>query len=164
MMTEMSVWVEAILRRDETAVAADWLLEQPAATVERLLNALRYEVDSRSFVQVWADGTAYSEAYWSEKKSRWVFTEFDSRTCEFLEEWVELVDQGSLDADEGLNQATVAWNLEGVRNYWVVRPEDVTELLEGYEGALAIHRVGTAEGKVLEGDAADAWWERAERV
>lgn len=132
-----------------------------------------------SEIHVWADGTANSEAYWSERNRRWVFVDFlNHGETTLVEAWVEV----SLDLDAepnfeigkcvgpdggeydergdlsayGLDQATIACDLEG-DGRWVVSLEDYCELAERYGDCLCPEVVGTHDGLVLasNGDVAE---------
>jgi hypothetical protein len=126
-------------------------------------------------ILVWADGTADSEAYYSERHERWVFVDFlNYGNTQILDgPWVEVtldqtadLDQASEDgfdlADRGLNQASVACDLEG-RGLWVVEGGDLPPLLLTYGRVLTVTRVGQDDGRVLAGDEAEAWVEEFRR-
>jgi len=120
---------------------------------------------------IWADGTADTECYYSERHECWVFVDFlnHGETTLVGEPWVEVtldqtadLEQASEDgldlADRGLNQAAVACDLEG-RGLWVVRCSDLPDLLLTYGDLLTVTRVGEDDGRVLTGDEAQAWVE-----
>jgi len=123
----------------------------------------------RDKILVWADGYANSEAYWSERNSKWVFVDFlnHGEETSLVQSWVEvgldesevdpaLIPQGSSAADCGLNQATIACDLDGDGS-WVIDSEDFAALQETYGDALYVKCVGTDNGEILVDEAAASY-------
>jgi hypothetical protein len=154
MEADISVWLEAILQHDESAIAADWLKEQPSAVVERLLLDLKTEVDRRSLILVWGDGTRHAEAYFSECHHQWVFTRFDGGRHRIVEKWIEVGSPGHWSYGTRWTAICLACDLETPGGRWVLTPDWLERTLQHGE----ILRAGTADGHVLIGVAARDWW------
>lgn len=112
-------------------------------------------------ILVWADGTADTEAYWSERRKLWCFIDWLNHGDTFVaESWVEVTlnpaglpgDFRALDGlgpeECGLNQRSIACDLEAPGGRWVVDAADFTELQDVYGDALVITRRGTNQGEV----------------
>jgi hypothetical protein len=162
MAPDIRVWLEAILQREESPIAADWLKEQPSAVIVSLLEALKDAVERRAPILVWADGTADSEAYFSERHQQWVFTSFIDdgigRSNRVLPEWVEVRGPVRDEQAEQLNQDCFACDLEVSEGCWVLAPGCLPDILELDPEHLHITRAGTAHGQILSGEEALAWW------
>jgi hypothetical protein len=109
-------------------------------------------------LRIWADGTANSECYYSARNKKWVFVDFlNHGDTKLVETWVELeLYNEDADPDNGLNQATIACDLEDRWGLYVV-DADSLEALAGYGTALRVRTVGTCWGDVLDGLAAEEW-------
>jgi hypothetical protein len=165
MEPDVRVWLEAILQRDESAIAADWLKEQPSAVIVSLLEALKGMVERRVLVLTWIDKATQSEAYFSERSKRWIFTRFHdevSRDHFVTPEWVEVRGSGNAVQIAIFRRFSHAADvLETPISLLVLAPRALEDVLERTH-ALPITRVGTAEGQVLVGAEAEAWWQQRE--
>jgi hypothetical protein len=122
-----------------------------------LLLDLKAEVDRRPLVLIWADGTNNSEAYFSERNQRWVFTSFDDEDHHVVEKWIEVGSPGHWSYGARWTRVCLACDLETPGGRWVLTPGWLeTNLQDG--GTLEVLRAGTADGQVLVGVAARDWW------
>jgi hypothetical protein len=148
-LSDLPVWLEAVLQGADLPVAADWLKEQPSSTIVVFLESLQahYPV-----LLIWED----DEAYWSRGRGHWVFT---GRGARGVHAWLEfeILDLSQLvAADIGI--AYYALAQEG--NRWVLNNEDMAFLrhLPQMVTAVRLLRVGTTEGKILSGQQAINWY------
>lgn len=157
MKTDIDVWVEAILEREEELVAADWLKEEPSATVAKVLARLRDAWKTRPELVLWESEYRKVQAYWSPCHSKWLFVSLSPDMLESTAAWIQLDGYWLESLDEDLDVLLMIRSDNPKRSYVVVRWPDFDLLEESLGAGMAITMCGTYTGRVLRGDAAHAW-------